>query len=165
MYIMWHKKYQHCFNCISIKNPHKAKGYCQKCYPIQLRIEKVEKWDFAVHETLATLPKVFLQLDEKVLLKIKKGVLSQLKNRLDWFKIREQRLKDDIYGIDIEYGLERIASYSGVRKKNLFHSSANTFDHNFSMKQKKIIFEFIDDIEQNINWKGIDWNDVFMRDR
>ncbi len=161
---MWHKKYRHCFNCISTRNPHKAKGYCNKCYPIQLRIRKVEKWDIAAPGTLATFPIVFLQLDEKTFLIIKKGVLSQLKTRLNWFKIREQRLKDDIYGIDIEYGFGRIASYCGVRKKDLFHSTANTFDHNFSMKQKKIIFEFIDTIEQNINWKGIDWNEVFLRD-
>lgn len=164
-YKMWHKKYKHCSNCESTRNRHKAKGYCHKCYPIQLRLGKAEQWDFNKPETLKTFPKGFQPLDEKTFIRIKKGVIRQLKERLDWFRIREQRLDGDVFGIDIEYGLERIAKYCKVRKKGLFHSSANTFDHNFTMEQKKIIFEYIDRIEQNIDWRGIDWYEVFFKEK
>jgi hypothetical protein len=160
---MRHKKYPKCINCESTRNVHKSRGYCKRCYPIQLRVEKAEQWDFNNPITLKTFPKGFSNIDEGTFMKIKKGVIIQLKERLDWFRIREQRLKGDIFGIDIEYGLNRIANYCGVRDKSLFHSSANTFDHNFNMKQKKIIFEYIDRIEQNIDWRGIDWYKVFFQ--
>lgn len=158
---MWHIKYSSCQNCKSINSLYKARGYCIKCYPIVLRLEKTEKWKYNNPNTLKSFPKGFSFPDEKRFVKIKKGIIQQLKERLDLFRMREQRLKDDIYGIDIEYGFDRIAKYCGVRETSLFRSSANTFDHNFTMKQKKIIFEFIDRIEQKLNWKGIDWYRMF----
>lgn len=85
---------------------------------------------------------------------------KQLKERLDWLQIRERKLNEDILGIDLEYAFGRLAKNCGVNNNGLFHSSANTFDHNFTMEQKKIIFRLIDNIEQNIKWRGIDWSEI-----
>lgn len=159
---MWHKKLSSCKNCGTTNHPHKVRGFCKKCYPIILRIEKARKWDFNVPETLKDLPVKEYFVNDKNFVKIKNGIITQLEERLNWFRVREDRLKNKIYGIDIEYGLSRIAYLSGVKDKSLFHGYANIFEHNFSMDQKKIIFKMIDKIEQNLTWKGIDLYRIFF---
>lgn len=158
---MWSSKYSKCKNCNSIKIPHLARGYCKKCYPLILRLEKLELWDYATKNSFPTFPKGFSHLiNEKTYNKIKSVAIKQLKERLDWLKIREKRLTENIYGIDLEYCFSRLAKYCGINDNGLFHSSANTFDHNFTMDQKKILFELIDRIERNIKWRGIDWSEI-----
>ena len=158
---MWSNKYSQCKNCNSIRNAHKARGYCKKCYPLVIRLDKVELWNYADKNTLQLFPKDINHLiNEKTFNKMKLVATKQLKERLDWLQIRERKLNEDIFGIDLEYAFGRLAKYCGVNKIGLFHSSANTFDHNFSMEQKKIIFGLIDNIEQNIKWRGIDWSEI-----
>ena len=158
---MFAKKYLSCHNCNSSRNNHGARDYCVKCYPIILRLEKAKRWNYSDKTTLKNFPELSGQIDQKKFNKIKNGFIKQLETRLSWFRTRENKLKGDIGGIDLEDGFNRIAKYCGVRDNSLFHSSANTFDHNFSIEQKKIIFEFIDEIEQNRKWKGIDWYEIF----
>jgi len=160
---MWSSKFSQCQNCNTVKIAHKARGYCKKCYPLVIRLEKVELWNYSDKDSLQLFPKgISSMVDEKYFNKMKLVAKKQLKERLDWLQIRERKLNEDIFGIDLEYGFGRLAKYCGVNKNGLFHSSANTFDHNFSMKQKKIIFKFIDDIEQNIKWRGIDWSEIIF---
>ena len=158
---MWSNKYSHCQNCSTVRFAHKARGFCRKCYPLVIRLEKVELWTYADINMLPMFPKGINHLvNEKYFNKMKLVAIKQITERLDWLKMRERQLNEDIYGIDLEYAFGRLAKYCGVNKNGLFHSSANTFNHNFSMEQKKIIFRLIDDIEQNIKWRGIDWSEI-----
>ena len=162
---MWNNKHKFCLNCKTTNSQHRARGYCKNCYPIQLRVEKVEKWEFGIPETLKSCPSEFLRLDKKTFSRIRKGMIQQLKERLEWFRNREKMLNENVSGIILEYGFSRLAKNCGANSSGLFHGSANTFDHNFSQTQKNILFEFINRIEQDIRWKGIDFYRVLSERR
>src|SRR3990172_2251532 len=145
---MWAKKYSNCQNCKSTRRKHSALGYCTKCYPLNKKLEQAKLWDFNNINSLNSFPKGFSRIDQRTFDKIKNGVIKQLGERLDWLRIRERQLNSNIQGITIEHGYRRIAEFCGARDKDLFYGIAGLFDHNFSQKQKKIIFELINDLEQ-----------------
>jgi hypothetical protein len=88
----------------------------------------------------------------------KSNVVQQIKDRLEFLKMREERLKGPIDGIDIEFQLTWIASQCrGVKNKDLFYNEAGTFDEYFGPKQRRILFELFNELEENIAWTGINW--------
>lgn len=82
-----------CLNCES-QDFRFTKGYCSKCYPLILRIEKSEK---------DILPDFIENIDKKYhsFEKIKKEYIRQIKWRLEI--IRDSRILKDITPHDLEY--------------------------------------------------------------
>ncbi len=157
----WTKNYQECRNCGSVRFNHIAKGYCTRCYYIVRKLEQVVRWNLSDSQTLEGYPNniIFHKSDE--FKKIKGGFISQLKDRLAFFNTREKALNGPIYGLDIEYRFRYITRRCRTKNKNLFHGIATYLDHNFSMKQKKILYETLNQIEEDIPWDGIDWYKIF----
>lgn len=156
---MWSKKYSECQNCGTQKQKyyHKSRGYCYRCYPLILEREKVEQWKYNDPGPWKELYKIYFHnIQEKDFNREKSDKLKIIKCKLDWYKNREEILKGEITGKLIASGLQHIAIICGVRNKNLFSDWINTFDWNFMPEQKKLIFECIDKIEQNLPWRMID---------
>lgn len=161
----WSREYNKCKNCSTIRFKHKARGYCEKCYPNVKRIEKVKKWKYTnIPESIKLgLPNDSRLWKKETFLKIKNGNIEQLKDRLQEIKNREQKLNQDIIGLDIETQLNRIANqYKRAIEKDIFKNVSSVFNNNFDNKQRKIIFECLNRIEENIRWSGIDYNKIFL---
>src|SRR5262249_46851729 len=109
-------------------------------------------------QTLKGLPKVDTFWEEKKIFnQVKRGAAEEVRRRLDFLKYREESLQESVTGIDVEYFLQYIADRCGVRDKNLFHGIAGTIDYSFDMEQKKVIYELLNKIEEDIPWRAIDW--------
>ncbi len=158
----WSKYSNKCKNCFTTHRKHQAKGYCSKCYPYIRRIELSKKWRIDQPSTLKGYPSSWIFRKIDVFNKVKIGIPKQWQSRLDWLRCRDEQLNRNIEGIDIEFGLRRIARMCGVRDKSMFHGSAGYIDYSFDLKQKKLIFEWIDRLEQGIPWQGINWSDIFI---
>ena len=106
----WSKKYYSCGNCNSTRFRHIAKGYCNRCCPLIRKLNIANGWDFNKKNTLKGFPFIDIVRDLKKCEKIKKNYIAQIKGHLACLKNREEYLTSEIYGIDIEYQLNRIAS-------------------------------------------------------
>jgi len=162
----WSRKYDKCGNCQSDRFKHVAKGYCRRCYGLIKRLNEVEHWDPANPQSLKGFPSIDMPYDSqrfsRVFKKIQSGVASQIRGRLAFLKAREERLNYPIQGIDIEHGLRRIAQCCGTKDRNLFFGIAGYIDLTFDLNQRKILYEWLNRIEENIPWRGINWNRVFL---
>jgi len=154
----WSKKFDKCQQCGTERYRHVAKGFCTRCYPLIRKLDEVNGWSVDnpgdlkewLHEKSLRNPVRFQRA--------KSNVVQQIRARLEYLKIREESLKGPIDGIDIEFQLTWIASRCrGVKNKDLFYNEAGTFDEYFGPKQRKILFELLNEIEENIAWTGINW--------
>jgi len=158
----WSLKFDNCKNCLTKRFPHKAKGYCSRCYPLVEKLDEIERWNLGKLETLKNYPKdlIFHNLD--IFEKIQKGSLKQYKERLDLLKYNEENCsKSMIDGIELEHKIRHIADLIGVNGNKLFFGSANLFDHNFNKKQKKILYQLFNTITENVKWEGVNWYRIF----
>lgn len=153
--MIWSKYSNQCRNCNSSRRRHRSKGFCTKCYPYVHKIELSKKWDITNRKTLKGYPSSWILQRPDLFAKEKIRIPRQWQSHLDWLRYREVKLKGPILGIDVEHGLQRIADMCGVRKKSIFFGSAGWIDDLFDPKQKKQLFEWIDKIEQNVPWNGI----------
>lgn len=151
----WARKYDRCQNCETVRFRHKARGYCERCYPLIRRLERIQGWDLSRPETLKEYPRetIFRNPDTFKMIKTRFG--AEIQRRLDILKIRENKLAGPIYGIDLEYALRSIAGHCRVRDKHLFHGSASWLGETFDMDQRKELYRLLIAIEENIPWPSI----------
>ena len=69
--------------------------------------------------------------------------------------MREEKLNGEINGIDLEYQLQRIARMILPKERGLYHGIAGFIDDNFDMKQKKLLYSLLSEIDEKLPWKGI----------
>lgn len=150
-----------CENCKSDRFEIKARGLCKRCYPLVRRIEVVEKWKLDDITTLKHYPKQGIFYNEKDFKKIKSGFKKQYQDRLKYFKIKEDILNGEIHGSNIVPLFQRISRLAGSRNEDFLWHKDDLFDHNFTPKQKKIIYKILNEITESIPWKGIDWYTIF----
>jgi hypothetical protein len=72
-------------------------------------------------------------------------------------RYREARRRGDqrVDGMDIERALKRIVELLRLkrrRKPEVFHGTATTIDQCFNLEQRRILFELLDDIEDQGYW-------------
>jgi len=157
----WSKKSSNCINCKSTRRLHKARGLCIKCYPIQLKIEQIQKWDLQNSSTLKSYLKDLMSLKNNEFKIVKSRIIMQYQRRLDSIAHREEMLKIEIQGINLEYQFRRIVKLCKVKNVNMFHGTAEYFDLTFDVAQRKEIFKLMNEIEESVKWKGINWIEVF----
>ena len=153
-----------CKNCGTTRRKHIAKGLCVKCYPIFNKLEAVKKWDLKNPKTLKTYFSAYYLSDLRTFIKFKTCIAKQLKQRLDWLRAREEKLKGPIDGLDLEYAFGWLASQAGCKKDNLFHGLDGWFEMKFNSEQRSALFSVVDKIRQNIPWRGINWSEIVMED-
>lgn|SRR3989338_4101607 len=150
-----------CNNCLSNRFAIKARGLCRRCYFLTRKLEVVKHWNLKEIETLKSYPRDSIFHNQESFVKIKKGFTEQLQARLPYLKINEQILNSKVNGSDIVPMFQRVARLAGARNKDFLWHEENLFDHNFTPKQKKILYKILNDIIESIPWRGINWNEVF----
>lgn len=158
----WANKFTKCQQCGTDRFRHRAKGYCIRCYPLIRRLQQVSSWDLANAKSLKGYPRDEAYFYPTTFEKVKLGVALQIQERLAFLQIRERQLVEPLDGLDFEYILNDIGRRCKAKNKYLFHGIATTIDHNFDMEQKRILYRLLNEIQENIPWKGINWNRVFQ---
>lgn len=159
----WSNKFDKCQNCGTIRFSHKSKGYCLRCYPLVLRLEKIELWDFNNPKTLKGYPKEPIIYNERDFGIIKPGIMRQIKGRLSDLKYYEQGRNIEVDGCHMVLIFQHIARVAGSKNKEFLWHREDLFDHNFNQEQMRILYRILLEIEESIPWKGIDWNDIYFR--
>ena len=80
---------------------------------------------------------------------------AQIERRLFALWAKEEKLKGMVKGIDVEYLLGRLGRACRVRKKDLFQGVAGCIDEHFDDNQRKLFFEMLNRIEENLPSKAI----------
>ena len=158
----WAKKSDCCQNCETVRFKHKARGFCERCYYLVRKLEICKKWDLSDPITLKNFPNEPSFRQPRTFIKVKNGHISQIKQRLSHLKIKERKLKGPIDSIDIEYRLRWLAKRCNVKNKNLFFGIAGYIEQHFSVEQRKVLYELLNKIEENIAWEGIRYSEIFF---
>jgi len=136
-----------------------AGGFCKRCYPLQLKLKQIRRWDLSKPESLKGFPNTYRPLigTQKELDGLKIDVSKQIQSDLDSLRRREDKLRGVITGIDIEYELEKIARMAlrGRYKFGFYHGIGDFIDHNFNPKQKKFIYSLLNKIDETLPRKVI----------
>lgn len=75
----WSPKIENCRNCLTKRFPHKAKGYCSRCYSLVGKLSEIEKWNLEKPETLKNYSKDLIFHNSETFEKVQKGMLKQYK--------------------------------------------------------------------------------------
>ena len=147
----WSKNDVNCISCGTIEWSHKAKGYCQKCYPLIKDIKRVKAWNENKPETLCMVRGVnpyILKHEKRIndLRVVKKRMIEQMQNRIKLLK-RYTNPKE-VDGLGIEYAFEAVARYCAVGSR-LYYGIASKYLDNFNDKQRRIIYKDLLKIEVN----------------
>jgi len=154
----WSRRYDICVNCRSNRRPHAGRGYCSRCYPLLLRIEQAKRWTLDDRRSLRGFPSgPGWPIDSWAFTAIQTGVLRQLLDRLDLFRIWEDHRAGRVNDLDVEYQLSRLALAARTKTGwNLFHGVCHALRSDFSKKQITILYRLLNDIEEDIPWRGVD---------
>lgn len=158
----WAGQYVHCANCGTVRFRHQARGYCTRCYGLILARQQIQGWDYAKPQTLKGYPGDLAFWDPKIFLRVRRELLSRIDERLAWFKAREKQLARPARGTDIERQLHSIATQLGIKKSDLPRGLRPALDRSFNAKQKKILFELLNEIEEKIPWTLKAWGEIFF---
>src|SRR4030042_224793 len=152
----WSAKYKECKNCGTTRHSHIAKGFCKRCYPLQIKLQQLQGWDVSEPKSLKGFPhslRPFIRTQE-YLDGFKIDAKKQIKSRLNCLRIREEKLKSIIKGIDVEHMLNKIARIIAPGGDKLHHGVADLIDQNFNSKQKKLLYILLNKIDETVPWKG-----------
>ena len=149
-----------CTNCQTTRYPTKAHGLCARCYFAQRKIEQADKWSLANLSSLKDYPPSRMYENPAALARVRIAYKKEYQRRLQFLKIIEQKLNGPIDAVDIEFQLARLAHRAGARNKNMLHGSACAIGATFGPEQRIFLYGLLNDIEENIQWKGIDWMKV-----
>lgn len=153
----WSAKHEECKNCNTTRYPQIAKGFCKRCYPLFLKLQRLQKWDLSNPKSLKDIPpslRPFIKTQGH-LDGFKLDAKKQIESRLNYLRMREEKLKSVIKGIDVEHELQKIARRIVPSGDKLYHGIASLIDHDFSVKQKKVIYILLNEIDEALPWKGI----------
>jgi hypothetical protein len=162
---------QRCTNCRTSRYGIKTRGLCSRCYPIVLRLEHTQRWNPLEPTTLLHYPRspVGIALPDasermnyyppshwqKDFPQIKSHTLRELKKRLLHFRLVEQKLTGPISGFDIEIKLQELARRAGARDRYLLSGIAGGVEFYFRLKQRRVLFKWLNEISESIRWDGI----------
>jgi hypothetical protein len=83
---------------------------------------------------------------------LKERELKKINDRLLSLWSRESRLSGPIDGMDIELMLRHLAEHAGARNRNILHGIASLVTADFGPKQRRILFEWLNEIEESTLW-------------
>ena len=83
---------------------------------------------------------------------IRERELKKINDRLRSLWSRESRLSGPIDGMDIELMLRHLAEHAGARDRNILHGIATLVTADFGPKQRRILFEWLNKIEESTPW-------------
>lgn len=151
----WSQKFDKCQNCNTIRFPYKSRGLCSRCYPLQLRLDYIDKWDLNNFKTLKGYPNNIMVHNEENFQLRKKGYKKQIKDRLASLAYTEQEFDKIPSGHDLELKFRKIARLAKADPDSFF-KSADAFNREFNDRQRKVLMQFFIRLLESIRWKGID---------
>jgi hypothetical protein len=129
-------------------------------------VEDVKAWDLERRETLKHIS--FTKMNDKLVPVcpadtkddfegFKALLIAKLEFELNRMRSREAKRRGEVPvdGITIEHKLQYIIELlhlKGRRNRNVFHGIASTIDQCFSKEQRRLIFELLDEIEDQGYW-------------
>jgi hypothetical protein len=142
-----------CRNCgceLSQRRPFARKDCCRECFKVSEYLKVVEKWNGA-------RPEIFEQhFSIEGFAEYKSRLICELNTELKYLHSREATRRDASLtdGLTIEKKLGSILDLlrGKVRNRNVFHGIATSIDHCFDQEQRRILFELLDDIEDQVYW-------------
>lgn len=158
----------HCRNCgcARPRRPFKRRDCCGKCFYLFQYLRVVERWDLARPETLRQIGAMARRIGGTALPPVqgmsaedfavfKASYLEQIKAALDLLRIREAKRRGELRvdGSSIEHKLKDMLKLIQLRDKyeraaSRFHGLATMLDHTFSPEQCRILYNLLDDIEE-----------------
>ncbi|SRR6266851_9271352 len=142
---------QRCANCTTDRYPIKVRGFCERCYRLILRLEKIKRGD---RKPLGSLGEYLGRgrFDSERLTKLQAGFGRQIREQLWFLKFREEQRRSGVDGLTIEHLLRNIAKRAGARG-DVNYNTATPIDHTFPPPQKRFLFRLLQNIEERIPWK------------
>ncbi len=152
--------------CARLRRPFKRRDCCGKCFYLFQYLRVVESWDLARPETLRQTGALARRIGGNALPPIhamsvedfaafKASYLEQIRAALDLLRIREAKRRGQLRvdGSSIEHKLKDMLKVIQLRDKyeraaSRFHGLATMLDHTFSPEQCRILYNLLDDIEE-----------------
>jgi hypothetical protein len=152
--------------CERARRPFKRRDCCGKCFYLFQYLRVVERWDLSRPETLGQIgimqrringsPAPSLQgMSAADVAVFKASYIEQIKAALDLLRIRESTRRGELRvdGSSIEHKLKDMLKLIQLRDKyeraaSRFHGLATMLDHTFSPEQCRILYNLLDDIEE-----------------
>ena len=120
--------------------PIKARQRCGRCYYAKRELERAGQ----------------VSTDQDVVERYEK----ECQRRLDNLRTMVQKRNPPISGLDVENQLAWLAKKAGVRR-NIFDGYASYIESHFSAENLVVLYGLLSDIEENIQWAGVDWGRIY----
>jgi hypothetical protein len=152
--------------CARLRRPFRRRDCCGKCFYLFQYLRAVERWDLSRPETLrqigatarraSGLPRPFIEgMSAQEFAVFKASYVEQIKTALDLLRMREAKRRGELRvdGSSIEHKLKDMLKLIQLRDKyeraaSRFHGLATMLDHTFSPEQCRILYNLLDDIEE-----------------
>jgi hypothetical protein len=162
------KRDDRCRNCgcERARRPFKRRDCCGKCFYLFQYLRAVERWDVSRPDTLKHISAMERRLSDNPDTSIrwmsgedfaifKASYIAQIKVALDLLRIREARRRGELRvdGLSIEHKLKDMLKLIQLRDRyeraaSRFNGLASMLDHTFSPEQCRILYNLLDDIEE-----------------
>jgi hypothetical protein len=143
-----------CANCGTTRYPLKARGMCGRCYNAHRHLDQIDEWDISDEKSLKGYPPGAMYRNPRKLALLQSGHRKEWQRHLSLLRLKEERLRGPISGIDLEDQLNRIARLAGA-KKNVFDGVAGPVGMCFDPEQRHRLYELLNQIEEAVPWRGI----------
>ena len=152
--------------CERWRRPFKRRDCCGKCFYLFEYLRVVERWDLSRPETLRQIGLMHRRIDGNPVASLqamsaadlavfKASYIGQIRAALDLLRIREAKRRGELRvdGSSIEHKLKDMLKLIQLRDKyeraaSRFHGLATMLDHTFSPEQCRILYNLLDDIEE-----------------
>jgi hypothetical protein len=152
--------------CERARRPFKRRDCCGKCFYLFQYLRAVGRWDLSRPDTLKHISTMERRLSGNPVPSIhwmsvedfavfKASYIAQIKVALDLLRIREAKRRGELRvdGLSIEHKLKDMLKLIQLRDKyeraaTRFHGLASMLDHTFSPEQCRILYNLLDDIEE-----------------
>ncbi len=147
-----------CVNCGTARHPIKARGLCQSCYSLSLKIEKIQRWNPNDPSTVGCPRGVCPEIPNDIS-RMQTSVIDQYRKCLVRLREAEKKIQGAASSMDIESRLKWVAMKAGARNaRRIMYHAARSFD-DFTPEQRSTIFEFLYRIEESAPWRWrINWS-------
>lgn len=139
----WETNQPQCENCRTKRRPRRWRGYCKRCYPLILKIDRLQDGRY---RSRGRYPKLTPSL-QKIKIKQSEWELTQIKKL-------ESPLVDGPNGSDIEGLVTTLVNASNSRQANQYYNCYKIFDNMIDDNARWWIYYILLDIVENLPCHG-----------
>jgi hypothetical protein len=152
-----------CSNCGTERYPQYRRGYCEDCYRLVLKKEKISRWEPQNFSELQwdwptglEFGDLFTQIGPGIdawkshIPRVRAGRIEKIDERLQLLKTLEFQRSQNVNGFLIQRKLRRLAEHAGVRDPSVLPGITNEAEREFDPRQRQILCRWILDIEERV---------------